>query len=218
MSLTQPEFLNFIRNCFKENNSDFDKILNKLNPEMKNKLQIYSHFYYFICRPDKQEKREELSLIGVTSLIEAMMAEIEYRGIFEYFESEFPDTNKIKDVKKFKEDYFSKYGTNKKIISYFEKYISKDDAAEVIKGIKVYSAQTDNFKSLKDLNELAKLLYQMRNDFVHRAEMRNFCPKNVDFALLKVGKEYYDVFINIDSILRIFERSFVEYWKEKAGL
>jgi len=224
MSLNEPDFIVFIKKVFADHGCDYVEILGKFydvsntSPSDWSRLAVYSHFYYFICAPDKNDVREELQIVGITSLIEAMMQKVEYKDILSYLEeSEFLDNNNINisNYKTFKENYLERHGANKKIIKYFKEYISQDDANTVLKNIKKWSKEIGDFKQLNNLEQLAKFLYQMRSDFVHKAEMRNFRPNNVNMAFISVGNSHYSVNVNISEILRIFEKSFVNYWKEK---
>ncbi|MFA6340797.1 MAG: hypothetical protein WCX27_00950 [Candidatus Paceibacterota bacterium] len=226
MSLDEPIFVEYIKKVFRKYDCDYELIKNTLNyifnenPSEKDRLAIYSHFYYFICTPDKIDKeidsiREELQIVGITSLIEAMMGDDKYKDAFAYFESEFPNKNEIADVCKFKKDYFAKYGANTKIVNYFEKYIPKVEADKILSGIKKWSSKDKKSIPITNLDELARFLYQMRSDFVHKAEMRCFCPSDANLAAITVGDKYYILTVRISEILDIFEKSFVNYWKEK---
>lgn len=231
MSLEQPEFVNFIESLFKENGSDYQKIKEKFheifsdNPRERDRLAIYAHFYYFICTPNLNPSsntkiREELQLVGVASLIEAMTVEIdyEYKDFCDYFEDNFPGKNSIDNYNLVKEEYRAAHGISKRIRNYFKEYISKEEAYSVINGIRVWDETNGKMIPMKkDTDELANFIYQMRSDFVHRAEMRYLCPLDVDGAFLVIGKKWYelDKSVNILGFLKLFEKSFVKYWEKK---
>ncbi len=225
MGLEEPKFVTFIQNIFTKYECDYEGIKNKFysvfndNPKKRDNLATLSHFYYFICTPDKINTsnliREELQIVGITSLIEAMMEEFEYKDVFSYFASEFPDKNKIEDFQEFKNTYLIKYGATRKIVNYFKEYIPKEEADIVLSKIKKWSSKDKKSIPLSRLEELAKFLYQMRSDFVHNAEMRCLRPHNVNSASMKVGDNYYTLTAGIADVLSIFEKSFVTYWKKK---
>ena len=221
MSTEEPKFETYMRAMFIKHGSDYDAIqdrLNQLFPESRKdreRMSIYGHFYYYICAPWKDDTREELQIVGMTSLIEAMMADTEFQTPFEYFKSEFAGQNSILDFAGFEKGYLERYGTGKRVREYFKNYISEKDAANILGSILVVDKQTSKKSPLEDLEQLAKLLYQMRSDFVHNAHMRNFAPKDCFAALVVIGKKIYDIRVNIPAVLDIFEKSFVAFWSAK---
>ncbi|MFA6177961.1 MAG: hypothetical protein WC694_03675 [Candidatus Paceibacterota bacterium] len=227
MSIEEPLFLEFMKNMFSKHGSDFNVIKEKFyttyysSPKDRDKISVLGHFYYFICTPDKTDKkevREELQIVGITSLIDALMGDIEYKDPFVYFESTYKGKNSIEDFAKFKKEYHDKYSVNKKIVKYFNKYVSVEETENILESIKILKKKGEDEKSLKNLEELAKFLYQMRSDFVHCAEMTCFCPEYAFSSMLKIGKDYYIVSVNIATILELFEKSFVTFWQKKYDL
>lgn len=224
MSLEEPKFLDYMKNMFSKYGADFDLIKGKFyevfnsSPTKRDELPILGHFYYFICTPNDNKAREELQIVGIVSLIEAMMSDIKHKTPFEYFEEISEGKNSIDDFIKFREEYYEKYGMNKKIIEYFKKYIPKEKADDILSGIEKITNKGKNAEPLKDLEALAKFLSRMRSDFVHQAEMRFFCPPHCIGAWLKIGVYSYNVKVNISTLLEIFEESFVAYWVEKYKL
>lgn len=224
MSIEEPQFLAFMRTMFSKYGSDFDLIKEKFytiynsSPVERDKLSVYGHFYYFICTPNEKGAREELQIVGITSLIEAMMGDVTYKDPFVYFESEYRGKNSIEDFAKFKNEYSEKYSINKKIVKYFQEYMPQNDTKGILENIKIIRKNGEQMEPLKNLDELAKFLYQMRSDFVHRAEMRFLCPEHCFASMLEIGDKIYDVRVSISTILELFEKSFVSFWKNKYDL
>ena len=224
MSTKDPEFLIYARNMFARHGGNYDLLNNKFHaihtdPEKRDSLAVYSHFYYYICAPNEPTVREELKIVGITSLIEAMMSDIEHKDPFQYFESEYSGKNSIDDVGKFKEEYLSKYGANKKIVRFFRNFISKEDVEDLLKGIvRPDMTSDDGDKPLRGLDQLARFLYQMRSDFVHRADMQGMCPSYAIGTLGIVGGKAYTITATMDSILEMFEKGFVTFWQSKASV
>lgn len=223
MAINEPQFQNYIKEVFRKYGSDYADINKKLqsyykdNSRKRDELEALSHFYYFICSPRDDSAREELQIVGMTSLIEAMMSETEFKDVFEYFDFINPNKNTINDFNKFKKEYLEQYGATKKIREYFNNFVSKEEAELLIKKIQVWDNKIGDFKNLKNTDDLAKLLYQMRNDFVHCAEMRFFCSTKNTISLLEIGKKCYSVEVNIFEILNLFEKSYVKYWNDKVS-
>jgi hypothetical protein len=254
--ISNPPFSKYIERVFAENGADFEKIQQSLKMEDKNRLLVNAHFYYYICLPDKNEEevRSEMRIVGITSLIEAMMPEVEFKDFFQYFESTYKGKDNIESFKEIKEEYLSKHGASRKIRAYFDKFVTPEDKENFCDGIEKYNK--DNFPESPEGKELYKkffasmdsgdllqasliedeikskdnsfikipsndnslpnLLYQMRSDFVHKAEMRGFCSNSSNVLAMTIGKEYYNIEVDINSLLKIFERSFVKFWLEKA--
>ena len=216
MAIEEPQFRDFMKKIFIESGVDYDKWVNLLTNSQKEKIEEYTHFYYFIC---ESETREEFRLIGMNSLIETLMQEVEFKDVFNYFESEYKDTNIIKDYQNFKKEYLEKFGAAKKIKEYFRKYITEEDQKDLFSNVEVFKGNKDDvngkYAPLENVDQFASFLYQMRSEFVHQAKMCNFCPSHCEAAVMEVGDKYYFTDLNINSIMKIFERSYVKYWIDK---
>ena len=119
MSLIETEFLEFIRAVFRNNGANYESFLSKPIGDEGDKMQILCHFYYFICMPNKDRVRDELRIIGMTSLMEAMMSE-KYVSPFDYLK-EIPKKESVENFQKFRENYFNNHGLVKKVKNYFIK-------------------------------------------------------------------------------------------------
>lgn len=178
----------FFRNLFKSQGNDFDGLVKKFGDPFTE----YCRFYYWICRPDQQAEgdiRDELRIIGVTSLIEALM-------------TAFPGTHK----------------SNKqtKIRTFFAHFYA--DGKEVIKesGFERLGSGFSNLK-ITDPIKVADIIYGMRNEFVHEAKMHGLKPGHVDWAGMSVQGEAFDIRITMNEFLRNFEASYVRYWTADQG-
>jgi len=202
-------------NCY-ENNKDFEDFINKLEEKKLKKLEVLAHFYYFVCQPYKNSEdiREELRLVAITSLIEGMMQEVEYKDFFTWFESTYKKTNKIENYLKIKEEYLNKFGATRKIKTYFEKYISEDDKETLLKCIKPFKANK-KFMKFDSIEKIAQFLYKMRSEFVHEARMKYLCPEGCYVSCIIVKRKPYEINIGIREFIKIFERSFIEFWKKQ---
>jgi hypothetical protein len=214
--LTTKHIFECIDSSYKEI-KNWKNFFDQLDDKDQKKITRLGHFYYFICQPFQNyggdnNEREKLALVGITSLIESMMTIEEYKDFFDYFESTYKGENKIENFKEIKEEYLRKYSCTGKIRNYFKKYINQKDREIFLKRI---SCSKDNkgFNEFDDIEKIANFLYQMRSDFVHNAKMSCLCPKHCESAYMKIAKKDYKIKINIEEFLRMFERSFVYYWK-----
>lgn len=219
-NLSQIKYL-ITEEIFKDNghykdNDDFGKFFNRLE-ERRKQLGIFSHFYYFICQPYKDNKdvREELRLVAITSLIEGMMQETEFKDFFQWLESSYKGINRIEDYEKIKEEYLNKFGATRKVKSYFEKYVLKDDKEILFECIKPFR-YNKNFIKFDSIEKIAQFLYNMRCEFVHEARMKCLCPEDCGVACIAVKKKPYKVNIGIQEFMKIFERSFIAFWQKRA--
>ncbi len=210
---------------FKRNGGDYlalQECLNSLHPgspRNRDKMQTLGHFYYFICEPFKDEGvRDEWRIVGITSLIEAMMSEVEFKDVFQYFESSFKGENSISDFQKFKMDYLNEYGATKKVINFFRDYVSGEDVIKIKSCIRRWDVKCSKMVPLANVDEVPKFFYQMRSDFVHKAEMQNMCSEDSFASTGYVGDNFYDIRVGMKKILEIFEKSFVLFWKNKINL
>lgn len=225
MALEETKFNNYMSSMFTRYGADYYLICDEWNKlhldstnRIRDRLRTYGHFYYFICLPEETDIREEMRLIGITSLIEAMMGDVEYKDIFSYFKSEFPNKNSIDDFKKLKGDYLEKYGATRRIVKYFELYISKDTITPILSKIRVWNKEMSELESVGSISTFAKFLYQMRSDFVHKADMQSFCDPKHFAALVSVGGNAYDIRFNVKEVMKMFEESFVIYWVNKVDI
>lgn len=210
MKNNEPKFIIYIRGLFRENNSNYDVVSERLTEQNKKRLERYAHFYYWLCKSRQSGEREELIIVAITSLMEAMMSEVEFKDVFEYFNNEYRGKNSINDFEKFKNDYLQKYGAARKVKEYFNKYTTDEDISNL--GIGIY--KKDDLVSL-DREKVAEFLYGMRSEFVHQARMRNFKPSDVEFMYTSMNGKGYKVKCDVKCFKLVFEKSFIRYWEEK---
>ena len=182
------------------------------------KLGRLSHFYYFICQPyiDNDDVRDELVLVGITSLIEAMMeyeCGRQYKDFLSWYESEYRKTKEIfvDNFENIKTEYLKLYGLTNKIRDYFAKYILEEDRLLLLENIRVWNNNENDFILLKSIEEMAGLLYNMRSKFVHSARMVSLCPYGCHTACIPVDHNIYDMKITVKEYKKVFERSFVYF-------
>lgn len=209
-------YLLILKEIFNKDERYLKELLDKLG-DKKEKLEKFAHFYYFICQPyaNYDDVREELRLIGITSLIEGMMQGMEYKGFFQWFESTYK-VNKIEDYLKIKKEYLEQFGATRKIKYYFENYILEDDRESLLECIKPFTNQ-NGFVRFNSIDKIAEFLYSMRSEFVHIARMHSLCPEDCHLAAICVDGKPYKVNIRISEFMKIFERSFINFWEKKAG-
>jgi len=191
----------------------FNYFFNTLKNKDKDKFLKISFFCYWRWwRFDEKFKAkiDDFPLIIFASMIEAAISEKNYRDFYSwYMSSEYKEKNK--EIKELWEEYKSQYGSTKKFIHFFNRYLSKENKDMLSKNFLIWNKE----KKKCSLDEIAKILYQLRSNFVHNAEYIPipagdysnifFCIKNKCFLLEKPN--------NIFSIL---EEGIINYFKEKS--
>ncbi len=165
-------------------------------------------FYYRIVQPlNENGICDELRLIAIASLIEKMMASEKFKTFFEWYKDAHGQ-DVISDLTKAKEEYDLIFGCTKKIRNYFSDYLDPRDQKLLI----------GSFDKVMSIEKIANWFYQMRNEFVHQAKLRNFCPSDVTSVGVFVNKKPIMISVTIEQFINIFEKSFVIFWKRKASV
>jgi len=216
MSFEDPPFVEFIKNVFSTNNQNYDDILMKLDKQLNWEMQETSHFYYYICQPDNPKAREEIQVVGITAIIERLMSKEKHITPFAYLRSIRFD-NLSGNLNKIEGDYNNQFGLTRKVNDYYKNYILDLDKQQLIDGIVLLDKLDGDEIKLKNIGEFSKLLYELRSKFVHEASMFGLCPLGIDYTVYCSGVHdpiLYSPKINIKPLLKIFERSFVNYWNK----
>ncbi len=87
--------------------------------------------------------------------------------------------------------------------------------SNILNKIKTVNYKTGKMSSFKDEKQFAEFLYQMRSDFVHKADMVSLCSEKYFASLISVGNKSYDVRFSIANLMEVFEKSFVNYWMQQ---
>lgn len=209
-------------NCFIEE-KDWENFLDNLNEKDHEKLVNLSHFYFFICREQfiRDNVRDEIVLVAITSIIESIMSEIKYKDFKSWYDSEFKKSKVDESFEKITIDkkinflwneYLKKYGATKKVEKFFDIYIKEENKDILLASIEKYNNVSKKFEKFKNIKSVAKLLYQMRSDFVHSARMRGFNPKWSIGLATKIGENYYDLKLQTRKFVDVFEQAFIEYF------
>lgn len=223
----------YTKSFFPKYEDIFNFFVEKDFKEEKINLENSAHFYFYICKPHIQEKiytaiqvksdeceerqiRDEIRIVGICSIIETLMTKENYKDPFEYLDSKYVKQNKIiENLENIRIEYFNIYGLTKSVKEYFSKYIRIDDQKTLLNSLKKYDIDKKIFLELNDIDQLAALFYEMRSDFVHNIGMPQFCPLYAESSYFFKDKKSYSMEMNADTFLRIFEKSFVNYWTEK---
>lgn len=180
----------------------------------------FSYYYQSVCTPydtrDDSSVQNALRLIGLASLIEAMMHNLPGNEPFEDFLSWWEKQKTdllLKEFRCVKERYLTLHGTTRKFVDFVEQYFSSEDK-EVLQKRIFYRGRNGDAQLTEqtlDAKNIARLLYQIRSDFVHAGQIHNFRFGRVFTALISVQGKIYDFRLSIIELLRMFERAFAKY-------
>lgn len=188
-------------------------LIEGLDNNNKEKFLKLCFFYYGRWWSYDQNIKDKIdgsfAFIVFVSIIEAMILEIDYKDFKSWYDSECLDKNK--KVDDLWEEYINIYGATKKFIRFFENYLREEDKEFLLEKYQAYSIENEKIISLP-LENIAKVLYKLRSNFVHDAK---YIPiPNGDISGIGFSK-YCLKDITMNTIVNIFERGFVEYFKQK---
>lgn len=198
-----------------ESRDEFNNFVKKLS-DSSNTFLTCAVFYNEALR----QKRADIKLIMIISVIEAINSEEEFIDFKEWCdrqkEIELLDYDSFKELlKHLKEEYHKIHGCKQKTLTFFENYIIEKDKETLISYFKteknVYTEKKLSFKEIVDL------LYIMRNNFLHSARFIPISEEaSIQGYIKKNSKEcYVSSSIDIKEFEKIFERAFIKYFEEK---
>lgn len=196
-------------------------LIGELGDVQKDRLEELTFFYYHIARPyenNHEQERDEWRILAVLSVIEALMSDVDYQDFISWMEKEYLPTRNISNEswKDAVDEYRKKYGFIRKVKEYFKEYFTEEDKKDLLEKFEYLSKSEGEFVSIGEMPKLAKVLYDMRSEFVHEARMRVLCPSGVWSAGIYVKRKPYWVKLSVRRLMDAFERSFVNYWKSVA--
>lgn len=204
---------------------NIEEIYSKLNEEDKAKFLKICHFYYYRCYRFK-ERDEGMILVAITSSIEALISEVEYKNFIEWYRSECKDKNL--PVEKLWDKYNEAYGASKKFVYFWENFASEEDKKtfEEKSWVLVPEIKDSKKKYNKEkwsIEDASKVLYRLRSEFVHNADevpISNYDESNGTIFLgsgFSIKDKHYQFGTTMDKFATMFERGFTEYFKKKNG-
>lgn len=201
----------------------WEEYLESLGKEKRESLGDFTYFYYHTARPWESEDgshtvRDETRIVAITSIMEKLMSEEDHLNFFDWYKQKYGKNNTIDDLESLKKEYLSDFGVHRKFKEYMNSYIVDSNRNELLEGIEIFDKDENDFRSLEDIDEAAKVLYTMRSNFVHNAKMATFSSPSSMYPLVdKVGSSTYRFMMDIEYYMMIFERSFVKYWIEQGN-
>lgn len=187
-----------------------------LDEKKRNQLNELGFFYYHIASPyheDDEDVRDELRIVVITSLMEAIMSTEPYEDFMSWLSKEIRDTISKSELDSLKEKYLKQYGLTRKVREFINKYFLPADKAAILESLEVFDKAKRDWKPIKNLDEFTNILYTIRSEFVHSAQMGGFCSTNAHRALTTVGNDHISTSLTIVQIMDAFERSFINYCK-----
>ena len=113
-------------------------------------------------------------------------------------------------------EYIKHYESNKKFVSFFKNYLHEKDQDFLLKNFTIWNGEEKEF-TIVSLERIAKVLYQLRSDFVHNAEYAPIPGGDLSGIYFSAKSKciYFKNDLTMDTILKIFEKGLIEYFKKK---
>jgi len=151
--------------------------------------------------------------IALISIIEAVVGKDNWLDFYQWLEHtkvvSIKDKTELDDLH---EKYKSEYGVIKNVVKFFQ---TLDEEEQEFLKTKLVQYRVDNGKTVEitsEINDLAKLLYDIRSDFVHGARLViEFGGIPATTANRKRGKSFTSN-LSLNQLMRVFERSFIRYF------
>jgi hypothetical protein len=203
---------------------EFKNFFDLLTEKDKDKFLKISFFYYHHWWKFSPEIKNEIGmdtgLIIFISLIEAAVSEVDYKDFISWYNSE-ECSDKKKPVPELWEEYIQKYGAARKFIYFINNFVSKDEKNTLLTSFETWNEEKKKF-ILLSLNKIAKTLYQLRSNFVHKADYipipASRPPYNIYAGcLFSVKNKIFHCKITLDLLFNFFEKGIIAYFKTKIN-
>jgi len=220
-------FLGFTYEAYKEYFKDFENFKNFYNNittrELRNKFIKLGSFYkffiidgVFINEKDSNYSKyidyfdHTYKYIGIFSFIEDLYSDENYVDFFEWLISrrkkiKFPIVNED-ELKNYHEEYLSIHGTTRKAYKFFD---SLDGTTK-----KLLMDKMEIRKHTTTFIKIAKILIQIRNDFVHRAKL--IAQFNPGPTIHSSSNKIIVNKLSFNDIQKIFEKGFLIFFGYKT--
>ncbi len=104
-----------------------------------------------------------------------------------------------------------KHGWTKRFVSFLERNLEKSEINSVINQAKIYRGSKPD--KLKDLNDFANYIYEVRSLVVHNAELGGIYPHNLNLEFLNNGLVEAQLMIQPDIFRRLLWKAILKDFK-----
>lgn len=227
----EDKFLGYSWSVYESYFSDKESFINQYNhidsPEKKNSfLRLTSYYLFFVIDGSYSSPKydvEDLSFVdqtykyvAIVALIESMYGKNDYIDFFQWImrnkKNELFPIKTPQEASKLYASYKAEYGNTLNIVKFFQ---SLDDSIKLFvqRSLVVLddSGKTGELEEKEEsIEALAKLLYQIRSDYVHGAELvLEFDPAMV---LSVRDKKPISCSIELKHVCRIFESGLLQHF------
>lgn len=202
---------------------DFDAFFNSIpTNESKEMFLKTSSTYLFLVKKGNFEFSDEIlkgaqtyindtyKYIGIFSLIESLYVGDKFVEFYDYLMDKknkaYYPISSTDDLRKVFDNYKKDYGAVKNAVKFFNG-LDKRDRYRIISKFEV-----ENRKS--SVTDLAKLLYQIRSDFIHNAKL--VLGFGDDISIGRIGKKVVANRLHIRDLMIIFEHGLLRHFGFKG--
>ncbi|MHB8086670.1 MAG: hypothetical protein ACYDH2_00325 [Anaerolineaceae bacterium] len=185
-------------------------------------LRVISRYHYLVKDLSYSSLKShglELEFVSVThkfitiiALIESLYHEDKYIDFYEWLMRENSFSITKDDLKNAYKNYKKEFGSRKSVIHFFSS-LESDIISYIQESITLLSIKSDSINDKTSIEDLSKLLYQIRSDFIHNAEL--VVELSEVSTLSKRNKKPYLFEISLSTFCKVFELGVLNFFNIK---
>lgn len=196
--------------------AEWDARMKAMCEGCREKFTRLMHFYCHIAQPyvakdDGFAIRDEVRLVAIASVIEALMSDEEYVEFKDWFAKKYRTLRQSeKPLPAFQtlvDEYHAVFGTTNKFKKFFERFLADDDRDLFKDRVIIY--EEGGVSHSAEPSEISDFLYVRRSQFVHEARMMTL-GNEATRSLMHYGrkKKIVSARVSVDDLMVAVQRVF----------
>lgn len=194
------------------------------------KLERFYNLYFLLLQPTNPQANttRDLKLIIFFSLIEALMSQEPWKSFEDWLNEKVPIEIKTKkDVERLRGEYYKMYGSGKKAREFFNRYVEVSDKKALLNMFTIFKFDKPQSPKINvSLDELIKIIYDLRSRFIHDARILHLFPTPLDEELVYssissvLGNKHIVSELKVELLQGILEKGMLRYFEllhERTG-
>lgn len=142
------------------------------------------------------------------------MSEAPWKPLEEWLVEKVPIEVKTKEVVvQLKNEYYEMHGSGKKAREFFNKYVENVDQEKLLKEFTILAKKQNYQETSVSLDELIKILYDVRSKFVHDAKfIRIFIWPELVASGFETNRHHIISTLDVELMQGIFEKGLLRYF------
>lgn len=185
----------------------------------REKFTRLMHFYCHIAQPylaksDGFAIRDEVRLVAISSVIEALMSDEEFVEFKDWFSKPYKALRRAKkplpEYQTITAEYYAEFGTTNKFKKFFERFLADDDRELFKERVLIYEEGGVSHEA--EPAEISDFLYIRRSQFVHEARMMTLGDEKTR-SLMHYGrkKKIVSARLSVDDLMVAVQRAFANW-------